>query len=111
MDKLQGLRKHCTVNWRALTTRLGAGLVSGGARTTTTEDPARLCEAGNFVYLFSSKQELQLIFNSSSLSKMTSFPEFGEATTATEVADAFSLQIKGKNGTATSLFFRICEED
>ena len=30
---------------------------------------------------------------------MTSFPEFDEATTATEVADAFSEQIKGKNGT------------
>jgi hypothetical protein len=28
-------------------------------------------------------------------------PEFGEATTATEVANAFSEQIKGKNGTNT----------
>jgi hypothetical protein len=34
---------------------------------------------------------------------MTSCPEFGEATTATEVANAFSDQIKGKNGTNTPL--------
>lgn len=35
---------------------------------------------------------------------MTSFPEFGDATTATEVANAFSEQIRGKNGVHTLLF-------
>ena len=110
-DKLQGLRKHCTVNWRAFTPSFRCGVSFrvglGQVPPKTLQGLARL-EGWGFRLSASSKQELQLISASSSLSKMTSFPEFGEATTATEVADAFSQQIKGKNGTKTSLFCRKC---
>lgn len=38
---------------------------------------------------------------------MTSHPEFGEKTSALEVAEAFSDRIKGKNGKHTRRFIRI----
>jgi hypothetical protein len=40
---------------------------------------------------------------------MTSFPEFGESTTATEVANAFSEQVQGKNGNSAPPSYRLVD--
>jgi hypothetical protein len=100
VDKLQGLRKHCTVDYRASPPpTLGCGVVDvglGQLPPTTLQGSARLLA---FVYLIPGSSNLDGFHRILDLSaKMTSFPQFGDTTTATEVADAFSDQIRGKNG-------------
>ena len=100
MDKVQGLRKHHTVNFAELHPHIqvrGRCMWGSDSYHRRCCKALRGCRPLNVVYLIPESSNLRDILYSSVL-EMTSFPEFGEATTATEVADAFSDQIKGKNG-------------